>query len=118
LANIQTNAVSFPSVTQGINIFSIDVAVLDILDVKKTNSKKENEPWKGSDNKQDILNTLLGVIENLLTNIRKGNLQSLGYDIEVDVSCDQVLDEKENVLSGWVATFLLQVPNTVQNCDV
>lgn len=114
LSHIVINNASFPRM--GLTRFSILVEVMDIVDIEK-NSLSEldaDERWKGVDNKQDIFNTQLAVIEKLIKALENG----LDIDLDlVDRGTAEPFEAKaENLLAGWDITFTVDIINTVQNC--
>ena len=96
--------------------FDITVSCMDVVDITKKDIRDENEVYKGIDNKQDVLNTQLAVLENLETSIRKGTLQELGLELLSDVTREPFEDRFANLLTGWSAVFDLSIPNEIQGC--
>ena len=94
--------------------YPVTISTMDLLDIKKDNPIKGE--WKGQDNKQYILNTMLAVHENLRTALDKGSFQSLGWELIGDYNCEAFEDRFENLLTGWSASLTIEIPNTVQNC--
>jgi hypothetical protein len=59
----------------------------------------------GNDNRQDILNTQLTVLNRLQQKLRKGTPHQDGYHLEGSASMEAFYDRFENELAGWVSTF-------------
>jgi len=115
LGHILVNSAEF---INGIVRLSITVSVMDIVDERKNDIRDlpADERWKGVDNKQDVLNTMLSVLERLNKHIQKGDLSNNGYELNGNMSAEPFEDRFENLLTGWSTTFTLDIPNTVQNC--
>ena len=62
LAHIMVNQATIQEQTITMNI---SVIVMDIVDVTKENPRDEAEPFFGTSNEQDILNTQLAVLNDL-----------------------------------------------------
>ena len=98
----------------GIMRFNLTISCMDIIDHSKNNPIKGD--WKGYSNQQDIWNTQLAVLENLWRSVIKGDLQDEGIDIQGDPTFEPFKDRLGNLLVGWTGSFVLDIPNTVQNC--
>jgi len=94
--------------------FSVTISTMDVIDIKKNDPTKGD--WKGNDNKQNLLNTMLAVQENLVRYIQKGAMYDAGYSIEGLPSITPFEDRFENLLTGWSSTITIDVPNNVQKC--
>jgi hypothetical protein len=101
----------------GVARFSIRVSVMDLVDERRVNINDipVDERWKGIDNRQDVLNTTLSVIERLVRHIQKGSLASFAYELQSH-SAEPFEERFENLLTGWTASMVIDVPNTIQNC--
>lgn len=96
--------------------FALSVVVADIVDVnKRSNEEKTNQSYKGQDNKQDVLNTMLSVCENFEIRLRR-NASENGYNIIGNMVCEPFEDKFTNVITGWMATFDLSVPINITIC--
>jgi hypothetical protein len=115
MAHIGVTSASF---INGVVRFVVDVTVMDLVD--ETKEGIENIPhaerWKGVDNKQDVLNNMLAVLERLDKAIKNDSLTYSGFDVVTDESAEPFEDRFENLLTGWSKSFTIDVPNTVQNC--
>jgi len=102
----------------GLVKFDVTVAVMDLVDERKTNRDElpAAERWKGQDNKQDVLNTTLYVLENLEASINKGTLQEFGLELDGAMTKNPFEDRFDNLLTGWAASFNVAIPNERQAC--
>ena len=102
----------------GFNRFSIVVSMMDLVDETKENITEipADERWKGQDNRQDILNTTSAVLEKLVKFV-ENTLSDDGYYLESKSKAVPFELRFKNLLAGWDMTFVIDVPNTVQNCN-
>jgi len=113
LSHIFTSGAEF---VNGVVRFTVTVSVIDMVDITKKDLRDENEPYKGIDNEQDVLNSTLAVLENLDKSLRNGDLQDLGFELQGTSSAQRVRDTFPNLAIGWTVDFVIDVPNNVQNC--
>jgi hypothetical protein len=85
---------------------------MDVVDETKENTRDQNEPFYGTNNEQDILNTQLAVINDLVSKLRKGTLYTDLYQLSSTPTCVPFTERFENLLAGWTATFDVILPNT------
>ena len=97
--------------------FTITVSCMDIVDTTKKDIRDETEPFKGIDNKQDVLNSMLAVLENLNRSLLQGALFELNYELQGNVTAEPFEDRFENLVTGWSGSFTIDVPNTIQDCS-
>lgn len=107
--------ISGGEIERGAITFDVLVAVMDQVDYNKIEIRSEQDPFKGLNNKQDVLNTMLSVVENLDRGLRK-NLRSKGYQINGNTTFDPFEDKFSKVVTGYLATINVTVINRVQNC--
>jgi len=100
------------------NIIQMEITVscMDIVNVSKLDVKDTNEPFFGNDDKQDILNTMLSVVNGLNLSLKKGTLADDLYYLNGNGSADPFEDSYENLLAGWSLTFTVDIPNTQSIC--
>lgn len=91
--------------------FEVTVSCMDIVDVSKLNVKDTEEPFFGNDNKQDILNTMLTVVNGLNLALKKGDLADDLYFLNGTATADPFEDRFENLLAGWSIVFTIDIPN-------
>jgi len=92
--------------------FTINVLCVDVVDDIKKNDKEQIEPFFGNDNKQDILNTQLMVLNGLQSSLRRGGLFQQDFIIDDSISAELVEESFENTLSGWAMDISIEVPNS------
>lgn len=114
LAHIITSNISFDS---GFMVFSLNVIVMDIVDEFKDDKQSTNNPEYLPDNKQDILNTMLSVVNKLQGSVRRGSLNEEGYEISGTPTATQFEDRFENLLTGWSLTMDIKMRNDISFCD-
>jgi len=102
---------------EGMVRFDVTIDVMDIVDIRKDNEDvlPGDERWKDQDNTQDLLNTMLSVIERAIKHISKGTLADAAYELQSH-SAEPFEARFENLLTGWTANMVVDIPNNVQNC--
>jgi len=114
LAHIMVNQATIQEQTITMNI---SVIVMDIVDVTKENPRDEAEPFFGTSNEQDILNTQLAVLNDLTTKLYRGTLYTDLYQLSSPPNCVPFTERFENLLAGWTGTFDIILPNTeISSC--
>ena len=109
LGHIMVNQASFEGQIVRVNV---SVMAMDVVDETKENPREQNEPFYGTNNEQDILNTQLAVINDLVSKLRKGTLYTDLYQLDGNPTCLPFSERFENLLAGWTATFDVLLPNT------
>jgi len=107
LAHIIVNDVTF---SDHFMTFSINVICMDVVDETKEDKQQRN-PIYGSDNKQDILNSMLSVVNGLQSSLRRGGMNDNNYEINDSPTATQFEDRFENLLAGWSLTLNVEIPN-------
>lgn len=107
LAHIIINDVTFD---EHFVTFSINVICMDVVDEFEEN-KQDRNPIYGTDNKQDILNSMLSVVNGLQSSLRRGGMNENNYEISDSPTATQFEDRFENLLSGWSITLNVDIPN-------
>jgi len=92
--------------------FTVNVLCVDIVEKTNENNKEQLEPFYGSDNKQDVLNTQLNVLNGLQSSLRRGGMFQKDFILNENISADLVEESFENDLSGWSMDISIEVPNT------
>lgn len=108
LAHLIISDISFDT---GFMTFSINVIVMDVVDEFKEDKQATDNPEYLSDNKQDVLNTMLSVVNRLQGSVRQGSLNEDGYEISGTPSASQFEDRFESLLTGWSLTMNIQMRN-------
>lgn len=95
-------------------VFNLQILCLDIVDYNK--NEEQNDAFYGNTNLHDILNTQLGVVNDIVSKLKRGSLFSSNMINVEDVSVDPFYDRFENELAGWGATISIEVPNNISIC--
>lgn len=90
-------------------VIPIEVLFVDILDTTKTFT--DDDTFYGNDNLQDVLNTQFQAANLLQSSLRRGALYALLFRVTGDVTAQPFLDNFENNLAGWSASFNVEIPN-------
>lgn len=91
---------------------NLSIMCMDVIDETKENLRDQKEPFYNNSNEQDILNTQLQVINDVVTKLRKGQLYTDLYQLDGNPTCVPFTERFENLLTGWTATFDVLLPNT------
>jgi len=94
--------------------YNISVMSMDIVDTSKDET---TDIFVGNDNRQDVLNTQLSVLNRLHQKLRKGTPHKDGYHLEGTASLEAFYDRFENELAGWVSTFTVVTMNNIDICN-
>jgi len=84
---------------------------LDIVEETKENDKEQIEPFYGNNNKQDVLNTQLMVLNGLQSSLRRGGLFQQDFIVDNNLTASLVEERFENLLVGWEMDVTVEVPN-------
>jgi|13_taG_2_1085334.scaffolds.fasta_scaffold16842_3 hypothetical protein len=109
LAHINVGSVTFD---EHIVTFNITVMAMDIVDESKEDKLSLAKPHLGLDNKQDILNTMLTVVNGLQSSLRRGGLYDANVEIDSPASASLFEDRFENLLTGWSMDLAINMPNS------
>jgi hypothetical protein len=94
--------------------YNISVMAMDLVDTSKDPT---TDIFVGNDNRQDVLNTQLSVLNRLHQKLRKGTPHQDGYHLEGAASLEAFYDRFENELAGWVSTFTVVTMNNIDICN-
>jgi hypothetical protein len=108
LVHVTISNITFSEAVMSINL---NVAAMDVVDEDKDDKQDKTDPHLGLDNKQDILNTQLTVVNGLQSSLRRGELYEDAYQLNQDVSAKLFQDRYENLLTGWTLNMTIQIPN-------
>jgi len=107
---------------QDTTVFSNNIQItLSLLFVDITSKNNEfNEDDLGgretSDNLVDVYNTQLQIANDLITELRRGDLYSDKYQLIGDPVCTPFEDRFENQLAGWSVDLTIAIPNNISVC--
>ena len=105
--NIQNATFNQHTITLGMQVIAMDI----VDETKQDKFATGSVPYKGLDNKHDVLNTQLGVINKLQSELRRGSLNDENYVLETDATATMFEDRFENLLSGWALDLTITIPN-------
>jgi len=108
LVHVTVSNITFSEALMNINL---NVAAMDVVDEDKDDAQTKNKPHLGLDNKQDILNTQLTVVNGLQSSLRRGELYEDAYQLNQDATAQLFQDRYENLLTGWTMNMTIQIPN-------
>jgi hypothetical protein len=91
--------------------FSVNVLVMDIVDETKDDRLATDKPHLGMDNKQDILNSMLSVVNGLQSSLRRGGLEENGFVMTENPLANIFEDRIGSLLTGWSINLSVQVQN-------
>ena len=94
--------------------FTLQLLCVDIVDYNKDSSP--DDEFYGNDNMQDILNTQLQVVNDIVSQLRRGNLFTDRLQVLGDVTVQPFMDRFENELAGWGADIIIEMPNDISIC--
>lgn len=94
--------------------FTLQLLCVDIVDYNKDSNP--DDEFYGNDNMQDILNTQLQVVNDIVSQLRRGTLFTNELQVVEDVSVQPFMDRFENELAGWGADILIEMPNNISIC--
>ena len=94
--------------------YNISVMAMDLVDTSKDPT---TDIFVGNDNRQDVLNTQLSVLNRMHQKLRKGTPHQDGYHLEGAASLEAFYDRFENELAGWVSTFTVVTMNNIDICN-
>ena len=88
LANISVSDVTFGEHTMA---FTINIMALDVVYDSSENVTDESNPFLGTNNLQDVLNTQLMVLNGLQSSLRRGELMQDKFIVDTDVSAEVLI---------------------------
>ncbi len=108
LAHITIQSMTFE---EHIMNLAFNVIVMDLVDEDKDDKQSKTKPHLGLDNKHDIHNTLLTVVNGLQSAVRRGDLYDDLVHLNSDPMAELFEDKFENKVSGWTMNLSLRMPN-------
>ena len=94
-------------------IYNISIIAMDIVDISKGTPK---DLFRGLDNEDDVLNSMLVVQLRFYEKLRRGDLFSDLYQVGGGVTIEPFTDRFEDKVAGWTMTLDIIVPNGVSIC--
>ena len=108
LAHINVQSVTFD---EYLVTFNINVIAMDVVNEDKDDKLSLAKPHLGLDNKQDILNTMLTVVNGLQSSLRRGGLYDANVEIDSPASATLFEDRFESLMTGWSMNLVVNMPN-------
>ena len=93
--------------------FNVSVMAMDIVNESKAETI---DIFRGNDNHQDILNTQLSVVNELIQLLSRGDLHTSGYQLDGQPNAEPFVDRFENQLAGWSVTMDITIRNDISIC--
>lgn len=90
--------------------FNLNILFMDLVDFNKDDPKADI-PFRGSDNEQDVLNTMLAAANKLWSDLSRGDLFVDKYQISGTPSCEPFVERFDNQVAGWDMTVSISIAN-------
>ena len=94
--------------------FTIAIMCLDIVDYNK--EKYDDDIFYGNTNLQDVYNTQLQVVNDIVQSVRRGSLFDSKIQIIGEPSATPFQDRYENELAGWGIEINISMINDISIC--
>lgn len=94
--------------------FTIAIMCLDIVDYNK--EKYDDDIFYGNTNLQDVYNTQLQVVNDIVQSVRRGSLFDSKIQIIGEPSATPFQDKYENELAGWGIEIQVSMINDISIC--
>jgi hypothetical protein len=94
--------------------FTLQILSLDIVDYNKDAPAKD--VINGNDNLQDVYNSQLQVINDIIEQLRRGDMFSDRLQLLDAPSAEPFKDRFENELAGWGVNITISMPNEISIC--
>ena len=114
LAHVMVDNVALAT---GTMTFSMTILAMDIVHVNKGNVQDTDNTFYGVDNEQDVLNSMLVVVNLVNQSLSRSNLRADKFELIGQSTCEPFTDRFENKLAGWAYTFTAFVENDINICE-
>ena len=94
--------------------FTIALMCIDIVDYNK--EKYDDDIFYGNTNLQDVYNTQLQVVNDVVQSVRRGSLFDSKIQIIGEPSATPFQDRYENELAGWSIEIQVSMINDISIC--
>ena len=94
--------------------FTINLICVDVVDYNKENYS--DDIFYGNDNLQDVYNTQLQVVNDIVQSVRRGSLFDDKIQLLENPSATPFKDRYENELAGWGIELNLSMINDISIC--
>jgi hypothetical protein len=108
LSNVMVNQAT---ISERVIKINLSVTCMDLVDESKEDPREQKEPFYGTNNEQDVLNTQLAVLNELTQTLRRGQLYRDMFQLEGEPTCVPFSERFTNLLAGWTGTFDVVIPN-------
>ena len=95
--------------------FTIALLCLDIVDYNK--EKYDGDSFYGNNNIQDVYNTQLQVVNDIVQSVRRGSLFDSKIQLTGEPSAIPFKDRYENELAGWGIEINVSMINDISICE-
>ena len=114
LAHVMVDNVALAT---GTMTFSMTILAMDIVHVNKGNVQDSDNTFYGVDNEQDVLNSMLLVVNLVNQSLSRSNLRADKFELIGQGTCEPFTDRFENKLAGWAYTFTAFVEIDINICE-
>ena len=94
--------------------FTVNLICVDVVDYNKENYS--DDVFYGNDNLQDVYNTQLQVVNDIVQSVRRGSLFDEKIQLLDNPSAIPFKDRYENELAGWGIEINLSMINDISIC--
>jgi hypothetical protein len=91
--------------------FNLNILFMDLVDFNKDDPKTDI-PFRGNDNEQDVLNTMLAAANKLWSDLSRGDLFVDKYQVSGSPSCEPFVERFDNQVAGWDMSVSITIANT------
>lgn len=91
--------------------FNLNILFMDLVDFNKDDPKADI-PFRGNDNEQDVLNTMLAAANKLWSDLSRGDLFVDKYQVSGSPSCEPFVERFDNQVAGWDMSVSITIANT------
>ena len=87
-------------------LMNFSIILMDLVDFNK----------KGTDNEQDVLNSLLAIAARFDAEIKRSELYRNNYELQGTIGCEPFVERFEANAAGWTMTFTVAMKNEMTSC--
>ena len=95
---------------------SINILFLDIVDYTKDFNSNDFGNRQDSSNLIDVYNTQLQIANELISELKRGDLYRDKFQLVGEPICEPFKDRFENELAGWGVDIVINVANDISVC--
>ncbi len=96
-------------------VFTLRLLNLDVVDYSK--AEDTVNIFYGNNNLQEVYNTQLQVVNDLIQSLNRGELYSNLVQLGQDPTSEPLKDRYENELAGWATEIDIRIPNDLTICN-